>query len=133
MAEATTEAIKGKPEHQALVAGQVAALHRLLEAAREGAMIVFVEKLIAARDVEWMESSKKTAEVYHKIGMLEAAKLICPVCAQQATSLLRTPPDEKTKAAAAWTHHPVKGGQPDKTIGTACTAAVIHETLEVKK
>lgn len=111
---------------KALVRG----LEVMLGETRDRALTAFLEEIIKERDKEWLASSQKTAEVYRKIGMLEASRLICPVCATGKPPL-RKPSDDKT--AASWTHHPEKDGQPDKTIGTACMAAVIHETLEAKK
>jgi hypothetical protein len=112
------------------VKGLVQGLGRMLDETRDRALTAFLEEVLKERDKEWISVTDRTVDIFKKMGMFEAAKLVCPVCATGKPPL-RRPADDKT--AASWTHHPEKDGQPDKTIGTVCLAAVIHETLEAKK
>lgn len=115
---------------EGFVKGLVQGLERMLGETRDRALTAFLEEVLKERDKEWVAVTEKASEIFKKMGMFEAAKLVCPVCATGKPPL-RRPPDEKN--ASSWTHHPDKDGQPDKTVGTACMAAVIHETLEAKK
>src|SRR4029077_10429750 len=95
---------------EGFVKGHAEAFLRVLDATRTRAAEAYLGEVLKARDQEWVSVSEKTAGVFKKMGLLEAAKLICPACAR-GMALLRSKPDEK--AAAAWTHHPEKDGQPD--------------------
>jgi hypothetical protein len=131
MAEAEKAAAESpvlSARHSLVSAERLGALDQVLQETRLLSIKAFLEELLRDRDREWTTVTLKASELYKQMGMLEAAKLVCPACARGMISS-RNKADEKQ--AATWMHHPEdKEGKPDRTVGTTCLAAVILETLE---
>jgi hypothetical protein len=102
----------------------------LLPEAMVTGAVRFTEGLLAARDRDWILSVKKIEVAQWRLGMEDATKLVCTICAKGEKPVGRKDDD---KAMRVWVHAaPSVDREATKPALVRCTAAAIYEIMEPK-